>query len=58
MADWNCKKLFYWDEILYSGFFGVTDYESKLSIQKFKISDAISRRKMQKAKSYVVKVSL
>ena len=40
------------------GFFGIADYKSELNIQKFKMSDAISRTKMQKAKSYAANISL
>ena len=45
-------------ENTYSGVFEVSDYESELNIQKFKISDAIWRIKMQKEKSYAAKGSL
>ena len=38
--------------------FGVADYKFELNIQKWKMSDAIWRTKMQKAKSYAAKVSL
>ena len=37
-----------WNNICYSGVFGVTDYESGLKIQKFKIMDSIWLTKMQK----------
>ena len=35
------------DDILYSGLFRVADYESKLRIKKFEISDLIWQTKMQ-----------
>ena len=54
----TCKKLLDWDENWCSGVFGVVDYESKIKIQLFKISDTIWQIKMQKAKSYAAKVFL
>ena len=36
------------------GFFGVTDYESELNIQKSKMSNPIWRIRTEKAKSYAV----
>ena len=56
--DPKCKKLLDWNLVLgnaYSGFFSVADYEFELNIQKLKMSDAIWRVKMQKAKSYAAK---
>ena len=44
----KCKKLFDWDEIWYSGVFGIANYESERKIQKFKIADPKWRTKMQK----------
>ena len=41
------KKLLVYDYILYSGPFGVADYESKLKIKKFDIADLIWQTKMQ-----------
>ena len=41
------KKLLVCDDILYSGVFGVADYESKLKIEKFEIADLMWQPKMQ-----------
>ena len=58
MADENTKSYFDWDDNLYSGVFEVADYESKLNIQKVKMSDAIRRTRIQKTRSYAAKVFL
>ena len=52
------KKVPDWDKFWYLVIFGVADYESERNIQKFKISDAIWRTKMQKAKIYAANGSL
>ena len=41
------KKLLVCDDILYSGVFGVADYESRLKIKKFEIADLMWQTKMQ-----------
>ena len=41
------KKPLVGDDILYSGLFGVADYESKFKITKFEIADLIWQTKMQ-----------
>ena len=46
MANKN-SKLLHWDDIWYSGVFGVADYESKLQIKKFKMAGPIWRIKMR-----------
>ena len=43
------QKLLDWDEIWYSGVFGVTGNESELNIQKFKMSD-------RNVKSYLIRI--
>ena len=43
------QKLLDWDEIWYSGVFGVTSNESELNIQKFKMSD-------RNVKSYLIRI--
>ena len=42
----KCKTVLDWDEIRYSGVFGVTDCDSKLEIQKYKMADPISWTKV------------
>ena len=41
------KKLIDWDDILYAGVFGVTDYESELKVKKFKMADPIWQNYIQ-----------
>ena len=50
MTDPICKKLLDWNEIWYSGLFGVANYKSELENWKFRMSDAIWWTKMLKTK--------
>ena len=42
----KCKQSLDWDEIWYSGVFGVNDYEYELNIQNFKMANPIWLTKM------------
>ena len=44
MVNENKEKLLNWNDIWYSGVFGVADYESELKIQKFEMADPVCKK--------------